>query len=223
MKNKTDSKYGVFIIESMDIKNEIKGKLDGYTLKRTLDLCDIPNKYFYIRTCLELEKIIKLFDRSRFKYLHIACHGNENELSFTYESISFDQLDITIGPYLYHRRLFLSACKVARFELARYFVPKYHCFSVIGSPDSIDYDKAAVFWSSFYFLMYSCDKTNMFQRDMMPILENTTRLFGLDLNYFSIINSRNQKSFDHLREMHYRSGEKVYDGLRETGLKNIYR
>ena len=63
MKDKTDSKYGVFIIESMDIKNEIKGKLDGYTLKQTLDLCDIPNKYFYIRTCLELERIIKLIYR----------------------------------------------------------------------------------------------------------------------------------------------------------------
>jgi hypothetical protein len=223
MKNKTDSKYGVFIIESIDIKNEIKGKLDGYTLKKTLDLCDIPNKYFYIRTSLELEKIIKIFERSEFKYLHIACHGNEKELCFTYENVSFDQLDIFIGPYLRHRRLFLSACQVARFELARYFVPKYHCFSVIGSPDNIDYDKAAVFWSSFYFLMYTCDKTNMYQRDMIPVLENTTKLFNLRLNYFSIINSRNQKSYDNLREINYNSGKKVLDCFRETGFRNIFR
>ena len=223
MHTKSDSKYGVFIIESMDIKNEVQGNLDGATLKKTLDLCGLPNKYFYIRTKLELEKIIKRFDKSKYKYLHMACHGNEEELGLTYEAVSFDELDIIIGPYLQYRRLFLSACKAARFELAKHFVPKYHCFSVIGSPDNIEYDKAAVFWSSFYYLMYTCDKTNMLQRDMMPVLENTTRLFNLQLNYFSIINSRNQKSYDHLRELNYNSGEKTLDCYKQTGFRNIFR
>ena len=127
------SKYGVFIIESMDFENEANGKLDGYTLKTILDLCDIPNAYYYIRAKLEFQKIIIEFEKSEFRFLHIACHGNTRELCFTLESIEFFELEMIIGDILYQRRLFLSACKVALFELAEYFVPKYHCFSVIGT------------------------------------------------------------------------------------------
>lgn len=39
---KDNPKYGVFIIESMDIDNERDNKLDGLALKTILDLCDIP-------------------------------------------------------------------------------------------------------------------------------------------------------------------------------------
>ena len=215
-------KYGVFIIESMDIDNETNGKLDGLALKKILDLCDIPNQYFYIRTKLELEKIIKLFTESDFGFLHIACHGNEKELGLTYESINFDELDLIVGHHLFRRRLFLSACKTARFELAQHFIPKYHCYSVIGSPDNIDYDKAAVFWSSFYYLMYEINKVNMPQKDLWPILENVSRLFKIKLNYFSIIGQGSPRSIDHLREFNYDSGKKILDVVRKTEFKNIY-
>ena len=125
-------KYGVFIIESMDIDNEMDGKLDGLTLKSILDLCDIPNMYFYIRTRIELEYIIEKFKESNFGFLHLACHGNEKGLGFTYDEINFEELESIIGIYMYRRRLFLSACKAARFELAQHFIPKYHCYSVMS-------------------------------------------------------------------------------------------
>ncbi len=75
--------YGVFIIESMDLKNEREGKLPGYALKTILDLSDIPNDYYYIRTKAELKRIIKEFKKSDFFFLHISCHGDEKGLEFT--------------------------------------------------------------------------------------------------------------------------------------------
>ncbi len=207
----------------MDIDNEVDNKLDGFTLKTILDLCDIPNQYFYIRTKLELENVIKIFTESNFGFLHIACHGNENGLVLTYEEINFKELDLIIGNHLCNRRLFLSACKAARFDLAQHFIPKYNCSSVIGSPDNIDYDKAAVFWSSFYFLMYEINKVNMPQRDLWPILKNVTKLFKIKLNYFSIIKRSNPRSIDHLREFNYDSGYKIFDDVLKTEFKNIYR
>lgn len=215
--------YGVFIIESMDIRNEVDGKLDGLALKTILDLCDIPNEYFYIRTKLELKKIIKLFWKSNFGFLHIACHGNEKELGLTYEGVNFEELELIIGRYLYHRRLFLSTCKAARFRLAERFIPKHHCYSVIGTPDDIDYDKAAVFWSSFYYLMYEVNKINMSQKVLWPILENVSRSFNIKINYFSIIRNNSPRSIDHLRKFKYDSGEKIIDKVMKTPFRNLYR
>lgn len=223
MKHEEKPQYGVFIIESMDIDNERRAKLDGLALKTILDLCDIPNEYYYIRTKLELEEIIKIYSESDFAFLHIACHGDEQGLSLTYEDIDFDDLEIIIGDHLYRRRLFLSACKATRFELAQHFIPKYNCYSIIGTPDNIDYDKAAVFWSSFYYLMYEINKVNMPQKDLWPILKNVSKSFSLNLNYFSIIGKGSPLSIDHLREFNYVSGKVTLDERKKTEFKNIYR
>jgi len=216
-------KYGVFIIESMDFENESKGKLDGYALKVILDLCGIPNDYYYIRTKLEFEQLVSEFENSEYGFLHIACHGNEKELVLTYDTVEFSELDSILGDALYHRRLFLSACKVAVFELAEYFIPKYHCYSIIGTPDDLDYDKAAIFWSSFYYLMFSNDQEQMFQVDILPTLLIVSNTFKVKLNYFSIINNNNTKSIDHLREICIENGNKTNDQAKLTRFKNQFR
>lgn len=222
-KDMLNLKYGVFIIESMDFENESNGKLDGWALKIILDLCDIENQYFYIRTKKELENIIEIFDESEYAFLHIACHGSENSLMLTYEEIKFEELEQIIGECLYRRRLFLSACKAARFELAEYFIPKHNCLSVIGTPNNIDYDKAAIFWSSFYYQMYQLDKVKMPQKYLKPILEEVSKFFNIKLNYFSIIGSTSPKSFDHLREFNYNSGIIVLDEIKKTKYRNLNR
>lgn len=215
--------YGIFIIESMDFKNENRKKLDGWTLKKMLDLCGIKNKYYYIRTKQELERIIEVFDESSYAFLHISCHGSKSSLSLTYDEINFDELEEIIGECLYRRRLFLSACKVARFELAEHFVPKYHCLSVIGTPDNIDYDEAAIFWSAFYYKMYQVNEVSMPQADLMPTLTDISAFFKRKINYFSIIGSLSPMSINHLREFRYDSGEKILDKIRETRFQNVNR
>lgn len=216
------SKYGVFIVESMDTVNEGKGKLDGYTLKQMLDLCDIPNTYYYIRTRMELEKIVHEFESSGYRFLHLSCHGNSKGIELTYESLDFDELDLILGDFLYHRRLFISACEVAVFDFAEHFIPKYHCFSVIGTPDSIEYDKAAIFWSSFYYLMYRNDSNQMIQADITPTLQKVSNTFNVKLNYFSIIKDSNPKSVDHLKVFYVDSGTYTTE-LLKTQYKNQYR
>lgn len=217
-----EAKYGVFIIESMDFKNECNNKLDGWALKVILDLCGIENQYYYIRTKQELREIIEIFDESQYVFLHISCHGSEKSLRLTYDEIEFEELEEIIGECLYKRRLFLSACLAARFELAEHFIPKYHCFSVIGTPDEIDYDKAAIFWSSFYYKMYQVNKVAMPQVDLLPILKEVSSFFNLRLNYFSIITYRSSKHINHLKEFNYDCDKRVRKKVRETRFKNKY-
>jgi hypothetical protein len=218
----SESKYGVFIIESMDTVSESNGKLDGRTLKAILDLCDIPNQYRYIRTKLEFEKIIEEFEDSSYRFLHLSCHADNKGIELTYEDVDFDELDLMLGHALHHRRLFLSACKVAAFELAEHFIPKYHCFSVIGTPDEIDYDRAAIFWSSFYYLMYFNDPKQMVQADILPTLLKVSDTFNVNLNYFSIIKDEHPKSRDHLKEFSIIAGKQT-SKVRKTQFSNQCR
>jgi len=214
--------YGVFIIESMDFENEINGKLDGAALKAILDLGDIPNQYIYIRTRLEFEYALKLYEESDFGFIHISCHGNDQAVCLTLEDISFEELGAILGPYLKFRRLFLSACKVACFSLAEHFIPHHHCYSVIGPTDTIDYDKAAIFWSAYYYLMYRDNQERMWQKDIIPTLENVTRTFAEKLSYFSIINENNPASKNSLREIHFESGKRVFDQVKKTRFENLF-
>ena len=215
-------KYGIFIIESMDWDNERAGNLDGVALKTILDLSEIPNDYIYIRTRLEFEHAIDLFHDSDFGFLHISCHGNEDGLSFTLEDVSFEDLEMIMGPHLKYRRLFLSACKAACFAFAEHFIPKHHCYSIMGPPGTIDYDKAAIFWSSYYYLMYQDDKERMWQRNIIPTLKNITQTFSETLNYFSIINERYPSAKACLRELRFESGDKAFDKVRRTRFDNLY-
>jgi hypothetical protein len=214
--------YGVFIIESMDWDNEAKGKLDGYALKTILDLSDIPNQYIYIRTYQEFEHAMELFKETDYGFLHISCHGNEEGICLTMDDLSFEDLGLIMGPYLKYRRLFLSACKAASFALAEYFIPRYHCYSIMGAADTIDYDKAAIFWSSYYYLMYRDDQKRMWQKNIIPTLQNITRTFDESLNYFSIINERNPKSKFSLREIHFQNGSIKSDQVKATRFENLY-
>ena len=215
-------RYGVFIIESMDWENERNGKLSGFALKTILDLSDIPNEYYYIRTKKELTKVMKEFKKTDFFFLHLACHGNDEGLEFTIDYLSFETLGKIMGPYLKYRRLFLSACNAACPAFAEQFIPRYHCYSVIGPADVIDYDKAAIFWSSFYYLMYFDDQTHMYQAKLKPTLINVTKLFSESINYYSIIKDTMEKSKTHLREFHYKNGEQIVARSLKTRHENIY-
>jgi len=221
--NKDLPEFGVFIIESMEIIDENNGQLDGMVLKSILDICHIPNTYYYIRTKQEFENLINEFENSNYGFLHLSCHGSAEGIKTTYDNITFEELELLIGDRIYQRRLFLSACNIAQFELAKHFIPKYHCYSIIGSPDRIYCDKAAVFWSTFYHLMYERNQNEMPQVDLIPQLIRLTEIFNIKLNYFSIINNQNPKSVNHLREMHFESGQKVFDSIKETDNRNIFR
>jgi hypothetical protein len=214
--------YGVFVIESMDEKNEREGNLNGSAICSILQLCGIPHEYIYIRTKLELQHAIEKFRKSDFGFLHISCHGSNDFLQLALQDVTFEELEPMLGPHLKYRRLFLSACEAACFNLAQHFIPKHHCYSIMGPSGPIDYDKAAIFWSAYYYLMYSNNQSRMWQKEIIPTLESITRTFQQSLNYFSIIVETNPMAKTHLREIHFQNGVKIHDKVKITSFENLY-
>jgi hypothetical protein len=101
------------------------------------------------------------------------------------EDIEYDELGEILRPHLNGRRLFLSACEMVHEDLAREIIPDSGCFSVIGPNEAIRFTDAAILWASLYHLMFSHSRNGMQHAQLLKVLQNTTKLFQVQMSYFS--------------------------------------
>jgi len=186
----------VFIIESLDFKDEEKKLFEGHIISDILRLSKIETKYYYVRTKKEFEKVVGLFYESNYRYLHISCHGGENKDAIwtTIDEISFSELGEILEVNLYHKRLFLSACSVVNKKLAEQVISKTQCYSIIGPKNDIAFRDAAIMWASFYHLMFNKNAKKMVREGLIENLQKVVNAFGQPLNYYSISKSKGFKN-----------------------------
>jgi|WetSurMetagenome_2_1015567.scaffolds.fasta_scaffold437291_2 hypothetical protein len=189
---KTEPK--VFIIESLTFENEDMNLFEGHIISNILQLSNIESKYFYIRTKKEFEKVLELFEKSNYRYLHVSCHGGDNSIWTTLDKISFEQLGVLTSTCLYHKRLFLSACSVVNLDLAKQIIPKTGCYSIIGPQKNIEFRDAAIMWASFYHLMFKEESTMMSRKDIINCLQKVVNTFQQPFCYYSSSKSLGIKS-----------------------------
>jgi hypothetical protein len=182
------SKPEVFIIESLTLADEKRNCPEG---RRIADMIALSGpsgkrcKYFYIRTQLEFAKILQIFKRSRYRYLHLSCHGEEGVgLWTTFERMSFGQVSELLCPYIDKKRVFLSACKAADLNFATKLMKRTNCISVMAPTENIEFSDAALFWSSFYHLMFKQDHERMNNKEVIEIASQVAHLFGISLNHY---------------------------------------
>jgi hypothetical protein len=85
------TKPEAFIIESLTFEDENLQRFEGSFLSQILHLAGKEPKYYYIRTEKELRKILKLFQQSDYRYLHISCHGSKKSIYTTLDEIPFSR------------------------------------------------------------------------------------------------------------------------------------
>jgi hypothetical protein len=180
----TESK--VFIIESLDFDDEQHDRFEGRFLSQILHLGEKESAYFYVQTKEEFSKALRLFGKSKYRYLHISCHGNSSSISTTLDPIPFPTLGKMIKPYMKDKRLFLSACSAVNSDIARNVIPTSECLSIIGPCKRIPFDDAAIIWASFYYLVFKEDYDRMNRDAIVKALKKVAKTFEIPLNYFSI-------------------------------------
>lgn len=161
-------------------------------MSRILKLSGSESEYVYLRTKKELEKIIDLFKKSEYRYLHFSCHGDMNGIRLTFDYLSFEELGKILRPYLNQRRVFFSSCSVMNKKLASELIKNTGCYSVIGPSKKINFDRAAIFWASFYHLMLRDKAKSMKREQLQKITTALKKLFGVHMRYFSA--SKNSKN-----------------------------
>jgi hypothetical protein len=174
---------GVFIIESLDLDDE-DGPREGNFISDSLEMSGIDNKYAYVRTKTELIYFIDQFIESQFRFLHISCHGNEHGISTTLEKISHEELGEIFDGRLKYRRLFLSACATVNESLANNLFRKSGCNSIVGPNKSVNMDEIAIFWASFYHLMFKNNPSAMKKVDLISTLDTLAKLYDIPIKYY---------------------------------------
>lgn len=176
----------VFIIESLKLSDELKNRFEGRILQQILLLgSEKQVVYYYIRTKRELKEIVKIFEKTGCRYLHLSCHGNTQEMATTLDTITFADLASILNPVLHGRRVFLSACQMACEALAQRLLPNTGCHSVIGPAEDVTFGDAALLWASFYHLMFKTNERAMKRADVKKHLHDTSRMFGVRMSYFA--------------------------------------
>ena len=178
-------KPDIYIIESVDLENEAKGEREGEALTEILKLSGKSPRYVYIRTKRELIHFLEDFQKSGYRYLHLSCHGNSRAIYTTFDKISFQKLGDLLRPYLQDKRLFISACSVVNDQFRQAVMTGSGCLSTIGPSEDVYFDQAAIFWASFYYLMFDIDTRRMKRDDIRPTVRKLARLFELPITYCS--------------------------------------
>ena len=151
----------IFIIESLDFKDEKAERFEGRVISQILRLSGKQCEYYYIRTKRELKNLLEQFKSTHYRYLHLSCHGSSNSIFTTLDPIPFTELGPLLKPFLRKRRLFLSACSATNSALADAIMPGSGCYSILGPDQDIYFNDAAILWASFYHVMFNADSQLM--------------------------------------------------------------
>jgi hypothetical protein len=179
----------VFIIESLEFEDEEKGYFEGEIISKILNLSKIEHKYYYVRTKAEIEHLLDEFVRLNYRYLHISCHGSTDSISTTLDIIKFEELSIMVADKLDRKRLFLSSCLSTNDNLADSILSITDCFSIIGPDKKIYMDDAAIFWASFYQIMFKRNPNAMKREKLESLLRELKALHKIPLKYYSTSHS----------------------------------
>jgi hypothetical protein len=163
--------------------------MEGEILSKILHLSRVETVYYYFRTKLEFLKLLEEFRKSNFRYLHIACHGDTTGLSLTFDDMEFLELSEILSPFISKRRIFFSACSMTNSKLAKIVFTKSNCLSLMGPANDIDFGDAAVFWASFYSVLFR-DGHSMSRERIVSNARILADAFSIDLNYFGAKNHK---------------------------------
>lgn len=176
----------VFIIESLALEDERSRRQEGDIISRMLHLGGkTGTQYYYIRTLVELKEIVRLFRKSKCRYLHLSCHANGSSMDTTFNAISYSELGELLRPELDRRRVFVSACQMACDKLAKELLVHSGCYSLIGPKKNIAFVDAAAFWVAFYHLMFKADGRRMTRETLRAKVGALSALYGEPIAYFA--------------------------------------
>lgn len=144
----------------------------------------IPVEYFYVRSYDEFEHFIGEFVKSNLRFLHISCHGDKDVIKLTLEDICNEDLGSLLKDKLKYRRLFLSACAAVNVGLAEHLFPMSGCNSLIGPSKKVKMKEIAIFWASFYHLMFKVNYRAMKKKDLISNLDALAKLYMIPIKYF---------------------------------------
>lgn len=176
--------YGIFIIEALGCEDLFEGEYLFDILEGARVLVEIRR----VASREEFKQAIIDFDKFNFRYLHISCHGLEDNLGFCLvnEKVLLPELEYIIKGRMHNRRISLSICYSGQKKIAEIFI-KEGAYSVLGHPNAVESSRACIFWATFYLIMNDEDKCKMKRKHILQFLKSQSRLLKIPIYYYSFI------------------------------------
>lgn len=174
-----------FILESLSLADENAGRMDGKILYDTLKLHGKSPIYYYFRTQAELVKLAEIFRNSGYRYLHMSCHGDEQNVAFTFSSSTYEAFAQIFEGKLNNRRIFISGCHLGNKAFASaLFARNGGMYSLTAPRKKVYFDQTVAFWSAFYYLMHAHDTEAMKKAQITEALSQLSQLFEMPVGHF---------------------------------------
>lgn len=175
----------VFIVESIKLEEEKKGLFEGQCLYNYLKLLGKEPIYYYVRTARELEQISFEFRQSRYRYLHLSCHGTGNSILTTLDEVNYIDFAKMYHKKLEHRRVFISGCWLGDELLAEtLFGTNGGLYSLTAPTKVVFFQQMLPFWSTFYYMMNSVDENSMKGKILYQSLQTCCNIFNVEMAHF---------------------------------------
>lgn len=183
----------VFILESLDGKDERAGRLEGERISNILRLAGKNPKYYYFHSFEELEYALSLFKLSGYRYLHFSTHANSTQVASFMELISYSEFADYFDGVLDRRRLFFSACQIGNENFAKAIADRNPEIHSIAAPSvDVEFSQSIAAWSAFYLSMFAKNEKAMSGKKIQETLDLISQLFPIKFFYASHIIKRNE-------------------------------
>lgn len=174
----------VFIIESLNVEDEIRERYEGRALRDSLRITGQRPAYYYVRTRDEMIQAVELFRHSSYRFLHISVHGSNKSIFTTLDEISNADFSEMCAGKLKNRRVFFSACKVGSGTLNLLLQRSNKGMYSIAAPlDKITFGPACAFWNAFYTKMLIDNPLGMKIEQLKTVLSLLCSFFNIRLNW----------------------------------------
>lgn len=172
----------VFIIESLRLADETNHRYEGRRLAELLRLSGKNPKYFYFQSVDEIPSLLKLFELSKYRYLHVSCHASSTQICTTNESIAYTNFVKLFNNQLKLKRVFFSACELGNELFNQMLIAQNNkgMHSIVAPSTEINFDHAAAIWGAFYVSVFSRNSNSMNGADIEKRIEILCSLFPVD-------------------------------------------
>lgn len=172
----------VFIIESLNVNDENAERFDGLLLAKLLKWAGKNPRYFYFEDVDELPHIMKIFDQTKCRFLHISCHGTTDSVITRRGIVDYNEFSSKLAKHLVLKRLFCSACELGNANFVTAISNNNKgMHSIVAPCNKIEFCHAATLWNAFYMAMFTNSKNTMTHKGISDALSKISSLFPIKL------------------------------------------
>ena len=179
----------VFIIESLGAEDVNNHRCDGKILESQLQLLGEAPIYRYVLNLSDLRKALCEFEESRFRFLHISCHGGPTKVYLAANPCGESYIEFAkcFSSKAALSRVTFSACKLGNRSFFKEFYKWNKGVQSLAAPmNDLLFQSSSLYWATYYTkLIEECrNSNNHIHRDFIErVVPQLSKMLNVSMRY----------------------------------------